>query len=731
MRTFAKKILASVMTLAAFVLMACMDINTGEREAVASAYLKVNGSTERTVTPDYGIDGMTDFVLMGEKTENTGFECLATFENYAALLQATIPIEQGNWYRLMLTAYEERTAFSATAYDFTVQAGTNTIVFELMPDMESTSASTGIIRVTFVMPNAVHGVKAGLFDRSTDNELSDYVLEPLVLEPTVDGANAVYEAWVISGTYRLKAFFYADEGHTAIVSTYSELVRVVAGNTSSAERVISMLNDSYTITEELDGGGYAEGYTPATIYTRYSGLVALPTVDEMEKEGYFFDGWYTTDDYTGERVTEISSKREEDVTLYAKWIQGCIVRNADVFSDKSSYGDTYMIRLLGEWLDLRQFGDELSRVSDKHITLDMTHTIGVTGISNDAFSGCSSLVSIELPEGVERIGNSAFENCSSLASIELPDSVTSIDGSAFSGCSSLVSISIVGNVGSIGSYAFNGCSSLASIELPEGVERIGNSAFENCSLLESVSIVGNVGSIDSCAFIDCSLLESVSIIGNVGSISNSAFSGCSLLESISIVGNVGSIGDSAFSGCSSLVSIELPKGVERIGNSAFGGCSLLESISIVGNVGSIGDYAFYGCSSLESISIVGNVGSIGSYAFSDCSSLVSIELPKGVKHIGNSAFSGCSLLESISIVGNVGSIGDYAFSGCSSLVSIELPEGLERIGDYAFEGCISLETITFTGTREQWNVISKGSFWHSGVPTEKVICIGDNSEAVL
>ena len=64
-------------------------------------------------------------------------------------------------------------------------------------------------------------------------------------------------------------------------------------------------------------------------------------------------------------------------------------------------------------------------------------TYNVTSIGEYAFSGCSSLTSIMIPESVTSIGNSAFSDCSSLTSIMIPESVTSIGSYAFSRCSSL------------------------------------------------------------------------------------------------------------------------------------------------------------------------------------------------------------------------------------------------------------------------------------------------------
>ena len=124
-------------------------------------------------------------------------------------------------------------------------------------------------------------------------------------------------------------------------------------------------------------------------------------------------------------------------------------------------------------------------------------------IGDGAFSYCSKLTSIKIPEGVTEIGNYAFESCSSLASIEIPESVTRMGGSAFSNCDSLTSIKIPKGVTRIDDHAFNGCSSLASIEIPASVTSIKYWAFSGCSSLTDVYYGGSKedwAKIDFCSY---------------------------------------------------------------------------------------------------------------------------------------------------------------------------------------------------------------------------------------
>ena len=356
---------------------------------------------------------------------------------------------------------------------------------------------------------------------------------------------------------------------------------------------------------------------------------------------------------------------------------------------------------------------------------------GVTSIRSSAFEGCSSLTSINIPNSVTSIGDDAFRDCTNLTSINIPDGVTSIDDWTFNGCSSLTSINIPDGVTSIGEHAFSGCSSLTSINIPDGVTKIGDEVFYDCRSLTSINLPNGVTSIGYSAFYDCRSLTSINIPNGVTSIDDWTFNGCSSLSSIKIPDGVTSIGLCAFSGCSSLTSINIPDGVTSIGCDAFSDCSSLTKTNYTGTIDKwteiyfvsgdsnptkysrnlyinnqlvtkanlttatkISNYAFRGCSSLTGITIPDGVTSIGDGAFRGCSSLTSINIPDGVTSIGDGAFSDCSSLTSINIPDGVTSIEYSAFYGCSSLTSITIPNSVTSIGNQAFRDCTNLTSIT-------------------------------------
>ena len=185
-------------------------------------------------------------------------------------------------------------------------------------------------------------------------------------------------------------------------------------------------------------------------------------------------------------------------------------------------------------------------------------TLKVVGIFNNAFSHCTGLTSVTIPNSVKVIGKAAFYKCERLITLTIPNSVDSIGESAFSGCTGLTSVTI-----------------------PYFIIKIERGTFENCNRLKSVDIGNYVTHIGSNAFQNCSSLTSITIPNSVTSIGYDAFSGCSGLTSIMIPNSVTSIQDNAFDGCDALKSVTIPEYVTKIGYRAFYAKNLKQVISLI------------------------------------------------------------------------------------------------------------------------------------------------------
>lgn len=209
------------------------------------------------------------------------------------------------------------------------------------------------------------------------------------------------------------------------------------------------------------------------------------------------------------------------------------------------------------------------------------NTYSVTGIAGSAFSDCTSLTNITIPESVTSIGTSAFYGCTGLTDITIPNSVTSIRASTFEGCTGLTDVFLPTSILEILGDAFKGCTSLCHIEIPSSVMTLGHSypvwgtymPFTNCTNLTTVTIESqNVASLSD---LKSYFGEQVTtyILGNsVTSIGNGAFSDCTSLTNITIPNSVTSIGYSAFRRCTSLTNVSIPNSVTSIGSDAFSGC---------------------------------------------------------------------------------------------------------------------------------------------------------------
>lgn len=369
-------------------------------------------------------------------------------------------------------------------------------------------------------------------------------------------------------------------------------------------------------------------------------------------------------------------------------------------------------------------------INSANIPSTITHnniTYEIKRIGRHAFSSCSSLTSVTIPNSVTSIGEYAFSGCSGLTSMNIPNSVIGIANNAFERCSGLSSVSLSNNITKIADRLFYGCESLTSVIIPEGVNTIGSYAFVGCKLTNitipktlskigdasnpsfplnriiTINFSGNLE--DWCSktwsprnvcegyplLINGVLQQNIIIPDNITNIAVAAFSSCGSLNSVTIPGTVTSIGAYAFYDCQELNAVTICDGVTTIGEAAFWGCSFF-SLTIPNSVMDVNRNAFRSCRVLRTVQLSSNMHIVAEGAFMNCRNLTSITIPEGIKSICESAFEGCYGLTLVKLGTEVEFIDMYSFKGCRSLKSIVLPNSIKKVWN-PFEECSSLEEI--------------------------------------
>lgn len=252
----------------------------------------------------------------------------------------------------------------------------------------------------------------------------------------------------------------------------------------------------------------------------------------------------------------------------------------------------------------------------------------VTSIGKGAFSDCSSLTTVSIPETVTTIGAEAFSGCYNLNSLKLPEALMTIGAEAFSGCSNLNSLKLPETLKTIEYGAFSGCRNLKSLKLPDEIGYIGEALFKNCSSLTSMSFPNQITTIPASTFIGCSSLESVELPENLKIIDSGAFLECIGLKEITLPQSLTVLESWGMKGCSSLEKLTIPENVESIGTICFGYNDNLRELTYnARNCTKCGlqDFPILKYTpKLTTLHIGENVESIPLYAFSGCSSLTDI-----------------------------------------------------------------------------------------------------------
>ena len=362
------------------------------------------------------------------------------------------------------------------------------------------------------------------------------------------------------------------------------------------------------------------------------------------------------------------------------------------------------------------------------ITVGYGYEYPVKSIGRDAFSDCTDITEVVIPDSVSTIGQDAFYNCSGLTSLNISDGVTEID-----------------------SYAFYKCSGLTDVNIPESVKYIRKAAFGECSNLKSITInnpecyiSGERSTISNIRYSDVDTDVGYAFYGTIYGYTGSTAQKYTANKSsytfkaldepeVTRTSATTNITTTQTTVTTSVIKTESQPPVtsrttyevsatettrtttSRATTSATTSTWLATSSSaeptyrygdLRYRINNSNGYAeIVDCdSSAEGTVVIPSavtcygteypVEKIGQYAFYYCKNITEVDIPDSVTEIGESAFARCTSLTEVDIPDSVTEIERWAFSMCTNLTDVNIPENVKYIRDGAFERCSNLKSIT-------------------------------------
>ena len=431
-------------------------------------------------------------------------------------------------------------------------------------------------------------------------------------------------------------------------------------------------------------GSYQRGQTCTLIATPNEGRNFVCWI-ENDQEVSTEATYYFTATESRFLIAVFSAIASEIIVFADSIVEAICVANWDFDSDGLlSYGEAASVTNLGN--AFRQ-NTEITSFDE------LQYFTRLSSILDRAFEGCSSLVSVTLPEGITTIGYRAFRDCVSLTGdLVIPNSVTIIDDAAFSGCSGFTGNLVIGDgVTTIGGAAFSGCSGFTGdLVIPDAVTSIEYCAFNGCSGFTSLTIGTGLEWINT-PYLDGYSYESDNAFYNCIGITTLNYNAANCI--LACWYDKAEAIFSVFASCSSLTTLNIGENVQSIPNNAFKNCnSLIGNLDLPNNLTRIGDQAFYNCYGLEGIVIGNSVETIGSEAFYNCSGLRGeLTLPESLQSVGPSAFAGCNEISTVNYNAinctEMGNVSQNVFADCLSLTHIRIGANVESIPNYAFKPC--------------------------------------------
>ena len=301
---------------------ACSQTSEGKQEATKGRLVMNVKSESRTIMPEINENDIKSATLTANGEEIGSWSdsgIIEQIENTEDILLDT------GVYDFEMTFCNENgdVILKGVIEKLEIVAGDNSLVFDMkVPETDNGNIAIGL---SWETDDGISKIKAGLYHIATGEAVTGYEAE----EITINGTLAEYaKNDVPTGQYIIKFEIY--DVTNKLLNTLTDVIKVIGEMTTSDQKILSKINTQYTITYDLAGGSWQNGFTPVTERNANTGIT-LPTAGNVKRTNYVFIGWY---DENGDKVTQIPSDTSKNVTVTAKWysdfvyVKGAIITGA-------------------------------------------------------------------------------------------------------------------------------------------------------------------------------------------------------------------------------------------------------------------------------------------------------------------------------------------------------------------------------------------------------------------
>ena len=457
------------------------------------------------------------------------------------------------------------------------------------------------------------------------------------------------------------------------------------------------------------GGGTIDGSSETVqadvVYRQKFTLPVLVPYDVTKA----FEGWYTSTNGNGVKMTDNYGNSVNvwtslnDITLYPAFVdvlQFALITNPDTGEQEYAVMKAAGISLVTE------------------VTIPSEYNgLPVGEIAGGAFDGCSTLVTINVPDTIRYIdmglgGNqtgSPFRGCSKLQNVNVYEVegnherfYASVDGVLF------YKNTITGGVElKYFPYARSG-----AYTVPFGTEVIPANVFRGYTKITEIYIPASVRQIDTESFYGANKLEKLVFLA----VPDAPVDEVGLLETAAAAADNLTLIANCFKGCTSLTEVTLPVRLSSFDILAFSGCTSLEAINVE-----------EGCAAYASVDGMLTDANKSKIIKAPEGMTVALKIPTGILTVGESAFENCKKITSITIPGWVTLIEKNAFKSCTGVTAIvfegEANDLALTIGEGAFYGCKASTTEAISEITLPANLksLGKNAFGNISTLTKVVV----------